>query len=167
MINHFRAGAGPGRERPSRSRTPLEVLTPPSFVTPSEAQAPRARTPAVVAPPFVAPPLDVVANARRLLDGLCQAIRTLHYSRRTERAYVYWVSRFVTHYSPRDPVGMGADEIRSFLSHLAVNQRVSASTQNQALCALVFLYGRVLGLDLGSLAGIEWAKAPRRSPSHQ
>ena len=60
--------------------------------------------------------------------------------------------------------GMGADEIRSFLSHLAVNQRVSASTQNQALCALVFLYGRVLGLDLESLEGIEWAKAPKRLP---
>jgi integron integrase len=95
---------------------------------------------------------------------MCQAIRTLHYSRRTERAYVYWVRRFVTHYGHRDPAGMGAGEIRSFLSHLAVNAGVSASTQNQALCALVFLYGRVLGLDLESLDGIEWAKAPKRLP---
>jgi len=95
---------------------------------------------------------------------MCQVIRTLHYSRRTERAYVYWVKRFVTHHGHRDPAGMGAGEIRSYLSHLAVNGRVSASTQNQALCALVFLYGRVLGLDLESLDGIEWAKAPKRLP---
>ena len=91
-------------------------------------------------------------------------VRTLHYSRRTERAYVYWVKRFLTHYGQRDPAGMGAGEIRAYLSHLAVNERVSASTQNQALCALVFLYGRVLGLDLESLEDIEWAKAPKRLP---
>ena len=91
-------------------------------------------------------------------------IRTLHYSRRTERAYVYWVKRFLTHYGQRDPTAMGAGEIRAYLSHLAVNERVSGSTQNQALCALVFLYGRVLGLDLESLEGIEWAKAPKRRP---
>ena len=59
---------------------------------------------------------------------------------------------------------MGAGEIRAYLSHLAVNERVSASTQNQALCALVFLYGRVLGLDLESLEDIEWARAPKRLP---
>jgi integron integrase len=99
-----------------------------------------------------------------MLDRMHQVLRTLHYSRRTERAYAYWVTRFLTHYGQRDPAGMGADEIRSFLSNLAVNERVSASTQNQALCALVFLYGRVLGLDLESLEGVEWAKAPRRLP---
>jgi site-specific recombinase XerD len=99
-----------------------------------------------------------------MLDRMHQVVRTLHYSRRTERAYAYWVTRFLTHYGQRDPAGMGADEIRSFLSNLAVNERVSASTQNQALCALVFLYGRVLGLDLESLEGVEWAKAPRRLP---
>jgi site-specific recombinase XerD len=91
-------------------------------------------------------------------------IRTLHYSRRTERAYVYWVKRFLTHYGQRDPAGMGTGEIRAYLSHLAINERVSASTQNQALCALVFLYRRVLSLDLESLEGIEWAKAPKRLP---
>jgi integron integrase len=99
-----------------------------------------------------------------MLERLSHVIRTLHYSRRTERAYVHWVKRFLAHYRLRDPASMGAAEIRSFLSHLAVNQRVSASTQNQALCALVFLYGRVLGLDLESLEGIEWAKAPKRLP---
>jgi len=100
----------------------------------------------------------------QLLERLSHALQTLHYSRRTERAYTYWVRRFLGHYGLRDPLGMGADEIRSFLSHLAVNERVSASTENQALCALVFLYGRVLGLDLESLEGVEWAKAPRRLP---
>jgi hypothetical protein len=72
------------------------------------------------------------------------------------------VKRFLTHYGYRDPAGMGTGEIRSYLSHLAVDERVSASTQNQALCALVFLYRRVLGLDLESLEDIEWAKAPKR-----
>jgi integrase len=67
-------------------------------------------------------------------------------------------------YGHRDPAGMGAGEIRAYLSHLAVNERVSASTQNQALCALVLLFGRVLGLDLESLEDIEWAKAPKRLP---
>ncbi len=100
----------------------------------------------------------------RLLDRVRQAIRTLHSSPRTERASVYWVRRFVFHHGVRHPLEMGADEIRSFLSHLAVNEHVSASTQNQALCALVFLYGRVLGKDLEFIEGIERAKAPKRLP---
>jgi integron integrase len=159
MIKPFAVGARPGRERHLPVRTPLEVLTPPPFLPSSEALAPRAKP-----RPIAAPSSDAVAAVKRLVDHLCEAIRTLHYSRRTERAYVYWVRRFVTHYGHRDPAGMGADEIRGFLSHLAVNQRVSASTQNQALCALVFLYGRVLGLDLGSLENVEWAKTPKRLP---
>ena len=92
------------------------------------------------------------------------AIRTLHYSRRTERAYAYWIRRFVTRHEPRDPALMGADEIRGFLSYLAVSEGVSASTQNQALCALVFLYSRVLGVKLEPMGEIERAKAPRRLP---
>jgi hypothetical protein len=59
---------------------------------------------------------------------------------------------------------MGADEVRSFLSHLAVNERVAASTQNQAFNALVFLYGRVLGKEVGPLEGIDRAKRPKRLP---
>jgi integron integrase len=141
------------------SLTPLEALTPPPFLTWSEAVTPRARQQSIGAPPSTAR-----ATARQMLDRMHQVLRTLHYSRRTERAYAYWVNRFLTHYGQRDAAGMRADEIRSFLSNLAVNERVSASTQNQALCALVFLYGRVLGLDLESLEGVEWAKAPRRLP---
>jgi len=94
-----------------------------------------------------------------------RAIRTLHYSSRTEEAYVYWARRFALHYGPaRHPADMGADEVRCFLSHLAVNEHVGAATQNQASCALVFLYRRVLGRDLEGLDSIERAKAPRRLP---
>jgi integron integrase len=145
----------------SHTSTPLEALTPPPSLTPLGA----------LTPPRVARSLTPVEPARTsvpaqipILDRVRQAIRTLHYSRRTERAYAYWVKRFVSHYGGRDPAQMSADEIRGFLSHLAVSERVSASTQNQALCALLFLYGRVLARDLGLIEGIERAKAPKRLP---
>lgn len=70
----------------------------------------------------------------------------------------------MAHYGFRDPAQMRADEVRGFLSHLAVTERVSASTQNQALCAVLFLYGRVLGKDVGLIEGVERAKAPKRLP---
>ena len=138
---------------------PLEALTPPPFRTWSEAMA----LPASARSGAAGPPAPR-ATGSPLLDRLSQALQTRHYSRRTERAYAYWARRFFRHYGPRDPLAMGAEEIRSFLSHLAVNERVTASTQNQALCALVFLYRRVVGLDLADLERIEWAKAPRRLP---
>jgi integron integrase len=100
----------------------------------------------------------------RLLDRVRITIRTLHYSPRTEEAYVYWVRRFIFHHGVRHPAEMGADEVRAFLSHLAVNQHVSASTQNQALCALTFLYRRVLDRDLGRIQEIERAKRKRPVP---
>ena len=139
--------------------TPLEALTPPSF-------AQRAFDAAVAAlhPAGPAQFPCTTQERLRLLDRVRRVIRTTHYSRRTERAYVYWVQRFVIHHGDRHPDRMGADEVRSFLSHLAVHDRVTASTQNQALCALVFLYGRVLGKDVGSLEGIDRAKAPKRLP---
>jgi integron integrase len=104
------------------------------------------------------------ARKPRLLDRVRIAVRTLHYSPRTEAAYVYWVRRYVFHHRLRHPAEMGADEVRAFVSHLAVNQHVSASTQNQALCALVFLYRHVLDRDLGRVEGIERAKRPRPVP---
>jgi integron integrase len=100
----------------------------------------------------------------RLLDRVRQAIRTLHYSPRTEEAYVYWIRRFIFHHGVRHPDQMGVDEVRAFLSHLAVRDHVSPSTQNQALNALVFLYGRVLGRELGFMEGVERAKRSRRIP---
>ena len=81
----------------------------------------------------------------RLLDQVRRACRVRHYSRRTERAYAQWVKRFVLFHGKRHPSEMGAAEVSAFLSHLAVEGRVSASTQNQALAALLFLYRQVLG----------------------
>ena len=78
----------------------------------------------------------------KLLDQVRIAIRTRHYSRRTEEAYVHWIRRFILFHGKKHPSLMGADEVNSFLSSLAVERNVSASTQNQALCALLFLYGR-------------------------
>ena len=156
MMERFEAG--PGRRRLARSGTPLEALTPPPFLKSLDALEPLAGSrPSESLPPMPDP------GGTRVLDLLRQAIQTLHYSRRTERAYAYWVKRFLAHYR-RDAASMGADEIKGFLSHLAVKERVTASTQNQALCALVFLYRRVLGLDLESLEGVERAKAPKRLP---
>lgn len=100
----------------------------------------------------------------RLLDRVRRALRTRHYSRRTEQAYVAWIRRFIRHHGVRHPDEMGAEEVVEFLSHLAVRGRVSASTQNQALAALLFLYRVVLGRELEPLAGIARARRSRRLP---
>ena len=81
----------------------------------------------------------------RLLDRVRAAIRIRHYSRRTEETYVAWIRRYVLFHYKRHPSEMGEREIPAFLSHLASVRRVSASTQNQALSALLFLCGNVLG----------------------
>lgn len=91
-------------------------------------------------------------------------MRRLGMARRSEEAYVGWIRRFILANDKRHPTHMGAAEIEAFLTALAVHDRVSASTQNQALSALLFLYREVLGLDLPWLAGIERAKKPRRLP---
>src|SRR3989338_4020331 len=77
----------------------------------------------------------------KLLDRVREAIRSRHYSRNTEDAYVAWIKRFIFFHGKRHPMEMGAPEITRFLSFLAVEGKVSASTQNQALSALLFLYG--------------------------
>lgn len=99
-----------------------------------------------------------------LLADLRRAIRVRHYSRRTEDAYVWWVRRFVRFCGSRHPRELGVQEVTRFLSNLAVDQAVSASTQNQALSALVFLYGEVLGAPVGWLGGLVRAKRPVRVP---
>jgi integron integrase len=83
----------------------------------------------------------------------------------TEEAYVSWVKRFILFHAKRHPSDMGADEIRAFLTHLAVHGKVAASTQNGALNALVFLYRHVLKQPFSDLEGIERAKRPRRIPT--
>lgn len=100
----------------------------------------------------------------RLLDRLRARIRTLHYSIRTEQAYVDWARRFILFHGKRHPQELGAAEIEAFLSHLAVERNVSASTQNQAKAALLFLYREVLGVQLPWLDEIVTAKGARRLP---
>lgn len=100
----------------------------------------------------------------RLLDQVREQIRLKHYSIRTERVYCEWVKRFIRFHDYRHPVEMGAQEVESFLSHLAVNKDVAASTQNQALAALLFLYKEVLRQDLPWLGEVVRAKKPSRLP---
>ena len=100
----------------------------------------------------------------KLLARLRRAIRVHHYSPRTEAAYVLWVRRFVRFHGTRDPATMGEPEVAAFLSDLAVRGRVSASTQNQALGALLFLYQEVLGRRLAWVDGVVHAKRPTRLP---
>ena len=83
-------------------------------------------------------------NKPKLLDQLRYSIRSRHYSRRTAKAYVYWVRYFILFNGKRHPKGLEKRHIDAFLTHLAVKRNVAASTQNQALCAIVYLYRHVL-----------------------
>ena len=100
----------------------------------------------------------------RLLDRVRDQLRTLHYSYRTEQQYLFWVRRFILYHGKRHPSEMAAREVESFLTHLAVDRRVSASTQNQALAAILFLYQKVLQVELPWLDGVVRAKASRYLP---
>ena len=104
-------------------------------------------------------------SAPRLLDRVRAAIRTKHYSPKTEEAYVRWTRQFVLFHQKRHPIEMGETEVAQFLEHLAVNKSVAASTQNQALNALLFLYGSVLNKPLGKFRDIVRAKRPKRLPT--
>ncbi len=96
---------------------------------------------------------------------LCrQKIRLKHYSLRTEQAYLDWIKRFILFQGKRHPGELGAPEVEAFLTYLAVDRGVSASTQNQAKSALLFMYKEVLGSQLSWLENVERAKAPRRLP---
>lgn len=104
-------------------------------------------------------------NARPgLLEVVRQSIRTKHYSIRTEEVYLSWVRRFVRFHGMRHPREMGAGEVERFLSHLAIQRDVSASTQNQALSAILYLYKEVLGIDLPWMAEVTRAKKQRKLP---
>jgi integron integrase len=94
----------------------------------------------------------------RLLDQVRDHLRTLHYSYRTEQQYLFWIKRFIVFHGKRHPSGMAAAEVEEFLSHLAVDRKVSASTQNQALAAILLLYRKVLQIELPWLDGIVRAK---------
>lgn len=105
-----------------------------------------------------------LAQQPRLMDRVRERIRTLHYSYRTEQAYTHWVKRFIFFHGKRHPQEMGAAEVEAFLSHLATQREVSASTQNQAMHAVLFLYKQVLGVDLPWLNSITRAKPSKYLP---
>ena len=98
------------------------------------------------------------------MDRLCEALRSRHYSRRTEETYCHWVKRFIFFHKVRHPAEMAEPETNAFLTHLAVTEKVSASTQNQALSALLFLYRHVIDREVGDLGKVIRARKPTRLP---
>jgi len=100
----------------------------------------------------------------RLMSDVRTALRARHYNRRTEQAYCLWVRRFIRFHALRHPADMGEPEINAFLTHLASEGQVSASTQTQALSALLFLYRNVVHRDVGALDDLVRARKPRRLP---
>src|SRR5262245_55714913 len=103
-------------------------------------------------------------SGQRLMPRARAELRTRHMSLRTEEAYLGWIRRYILFHGKRHPAELGAGEVTRFLSHLAVHGRVAASTQNQALSALLFLYKRVLGVELPWLDDLVMAKRPARLP---
>lgn len=103
-------------------------------------------------------------SAPRLLDQVREKIRVKHYSIRTEKSYVDWIKRFILFHDKRHPEKMGGLEVEKFLTHLATDRNVTASTQNQALAAILFLYREVLKIELPWLDDMQRAKKPARLP---
>jgi integron integrase len=101
---------------------------------------------------------------RKLLDQISDLTRLRHMSLRTEQAYRNWAKRYIFFHDKRHPRELGADEVRAFLTHLAVSEKVAASTQNQAFNALLFLYRHVLKIELTDLTGVERALPSRNLP---
>lgn len=112
-------------------------------------------------------PLDQEKTAEhkpRLLEQVRDVLRYRHYSYRTEQSYIHWIKRYIYFHNKKHPREMGADEIVEYLTHLAVKRKVSPSTQNQALSALLFLYKQVLQIDLPWLDNIKRAKRKKYIP---
>jgi site-specific recombinase XerD len=99
----------------------------------------------------------------KLLTQLSEVIRLKHYSLKTEKSYIHWCRRFIIFHKKRHPKEMNTQEVQAFLNYLAVDQHVSASTQNQALNAIVFLYKNVIKKELGTIDAIR-ARRPKRLP---
>ena len=100
----------------------------------------------------------------KLLDQVRMVLRKKHYSYRTEKTYVHWIKRYIYFNKMRHPRDLSEKDIARFISHLAINRNVAASTQNQALNAVVFLYKRVLNIELGAFGPMERAKRPKKLP---
>jgi len=109
-------------------------------------------------------PVEPAAKPKRLLVQVREELRIRHYAYRTEQTYLHWIRRYIYFHNKRHPKEMGAAEIRAFLSDLADQQHVAAATQNQALCALVFLYKHVLDIEIDELGDVAWVKRPPRLP---
>src|SRR5438093_13330664 len=103
-------------------------------------------------------------NKPKLLDQVRDVIRRKHFSIRTERTYVDWIRRFILFHNKRHPAEMAEQQLTEFLTHLARDVHVAASTQNQALSALLFLYKEVLSQEIGWLSNVQRAKWPTRLP---
>jgi len=107
---------------------------------------------------------DPITRAPRLLERYREEMLVRRYANRTITSYVSWVRRYLHFHHLRHPREMGQDEINAFLTHLAVSEKFSVSSQNQALGALLFLYRTVLGGDVGSLEGVVRGYRPQRLP---
>jgi site-specific recombinase XerD len=100
----------------------------------------------------------------KLLDQVRNVIRCHHYSIRTEQSYIDWIKRYILFHGKQHPENLNEGHVGEFLTHLAVQKKVAASTQNQALCAIVFLYKKVLEMPLGQSETITRAKKPEKLP---
>ena len=101
----------------------------------------------------------------KLLDQVRTQLRVMHYAYATEKSYCHWIKRFIIFNGKQHPSGLSAESVANFLSFLAVKERVSASTQNQALCGILFLYRYVLGIELGDIGSFNFSNTPKRLPT--
>ncbi|MBU2056102.1 MAG: integron integrase [Proteobacteria bacterium] len=133
------------------TRAPLKIVT-------THRATPSGKAGCVLPADSPAPPKP------KLLDQLRETLRSRHYSRRTEQTYCQWVKRYIFFHNVRHPAEMAEPEMNQFLTHLAVKENVSASTQNQALSALLFLYRYVLDREIGDLGEVIRARKPKHVP---
>jgi site-specific recombinase XerD len=109
--------------------------------------------------------VPISPKPKKLLDQLRDAIRIKHYSHSTEKTYIHWAKRYILFHNKRHPAEMGVPEIEAFLSHLAQEGNVSASTQNQAFNAILFLYRNILNIELAAPIHAMRAKRVQRLPT--
>jgi len=139
---------------------PNKYSIPPKTPDPSQPEV-HSTLPVIRATEEVAPRRS---RAPKLMERMTLALRARHYSLRTEQAYAHWVRRFVFFHNLRHPATMAEPEINAFLTHLAVDGKVSSSTQNQALSAILFLYRHIIGREVGRIGDVIRAQRPRRLP---
>jgi len=108
--------------------------------------------------------MNISHKPKKLLEQVRDMLRVKHYAYRTEKTYIFWIRRFILFHEKKHPSEMGYKHISEFLTHLAVDRNVSASTQNQALNALIFLYKKVLGVELTDPIDAVRARRPTRLP---